>query len=58
MTIYQTAISGFYYENSKPDSKVILEGWVSEDKRNISLDWTFKDNVNLTLSNDGMDVSL
>ena len=56
MTIYQAgnAISGFFNESSKPEPKVDFEGWVSEDERNISLNWTFEDNVNFTVSDDGM----
>ena len=56
MTVYQTGntISGYFNEITKPEPRVDFKGWVSEDERNISLNWTFEDNVNFTVSIDGL----
>lgn len=56
MTLYQTgnAISGFYNAISEPEPKVDVEGFVSDDGKNLSLNWTFAENVNFTRSVEGM----
>ena len=56
MTLFQTGeeISGFFNVISEPESKVYVTGFVSDDGRNISLNWTFAEYVNFTLSDDGM----
>lgn len=56
MTLFQTGeeISGFFNVINEPESKVYVKGFVSEDGRNISLNWTFAEYVNFTLSDDGM----
>jgi len=56
MTLNQTGeeISGFFHVIQEPESKVYVEGSVSDDGRNISLNWTFAEYVNFTLSDDGM----
>lgn len=58
MTLIQTGeeITGFFHVILEPESKVFLEGSVSDDGRNISLNWTFAEYVNFTLSDDGMDL--
>mgnify|MGYP001769599168 CR=1 FL=1 len=56
MTLFQTGedISGFFHVIQEPDTKVYLNGFVSDDVRNVSLNWTFAEFVNFTLSDDGM----
>ena len=56
MTLFQTGkeISGFFNVINEPESKVYVNGFVSDDGRNISLNWTFAEYVNFTLSNDGI----
>jgi len=56
MTLNQTgnAISGFFNAIFEPERKVDVEGRVSEDGRNISMNWIFVEDVNFTLSDDGM----
>lgn len=56
MTLNQTGedISGFFHVINEPESKVYVNGVVSDDGRNISLNWTFAEYVNFTLSDDGM----
>jgi len=56
MTLTQTgeAISGFFNVVNEPESKVYVKGSVSDNGRNISLNWTFAEYVNFTLSDDGM----
>jgi len=58
MTLFQTGdeISGYFNVITEPESKVYVKGSVSEDGRNISLNWTFAEYVNFTLSDDGMDL--
>ncbi len=56
MTLFQAGkeVSGFFNVITEPDSKVYLKGFVSDDGRNISLNWTFAEYVNFTMSDDGM----
>lgn len=56
MVLNQTGekISGFFNVINEPASKVFVEGSVSDDGRNISLNWTFAEYVNFTLSDDGI----
>lgn len=58
MTLFQTGeeISGFFNVINEPESKVYVNGSVSDDGRNISLNWTFAEYVNFTLSDDGMNL--
>ncbi len=56
MTLFQTGkeISGFFNMIEEPESKVYVKGFVSDDERNISLNWSFAEYVNFTLSDDGI----
>ncbi len=56
MTLVQTGeeISGFFNVITEPETKVYLTGFVSDDGRNVSLNWTFAEYVNFTRSDDGM----
>ena len=56
MTLHQTGeeITGYFNVIQEPESKVYVKGFVSDEGRNISLNWTFAEYVNFTLSDDGM----
>jgi hypothetical protein len=56
MTLNQTGkvISGFYNEILEPEPRVDVEGFVSADGKKLSLNWTFTENINFTLSDDRM----